>query len=382
LSPPLVTFVLHKFSRGGSDRVATYLAKGFVEAGFRVELVVFAAGGEVEDLLLDEMKGMPVHFIGAGGRHRALDLLTGLPAFVRYLRRARPDVILSTANNTALISALGRAMARIPQARLVLKTTNPIATSRHRGFARQLRRWSYRRIFRSTQAVWTLSDEESDEMRAAFPEFADLFQTVIQPYVTPAMLASPGGHSRSDSPIILSIARLTKQKRLDRLIRGFANVRTNGARLLILGEGEERGELTALAGELGVWDRMTMPGYVPDVALALRDASLLVLTSDYEGLPAAVIEAMAANCPVLLTNCFPSAEALVRSADGCEMITDIEPEALGAQIDRMLEEPRPRSLAAIAARYSISNAVSSHVSALRRVMSEPGTGRDLSAKPD
>lgn len=62
--PPLITFVLHKFSRGGSDRVAAYLARGFAEAGFRVELVVFAKGGEVEQILLDLMGEVPVRFIG------------------------------------------------------------------------------------------------------------------------------------------------------------------------------------------------------------------------------------------------------------------------------------------------------------------------------
>jgi glycosyltransferase involved in cell wall biosynthesis len=365
---PLVTFVLHKFSRGGSDRVAAYLARGFAEAGFRVELVVFAKGGEVEQILLDLMGKVPVRFIGPSRRLRPLDLLAGLPAFVRYLRRVRPDVILSTANNTALISAIGRAIARIPQARLVLKTTNPIASSRHKGLVRWLRRWSYRRIFRSTQAVWTLSDEESAEMRTAFPEFAQLFRAVIQPYVTPAMMRRAKGHSRPTCPVILSVARLTKQKRLDRLIQGFSHVQTEGARLLILGEGEERGPLTALTRQLGVWERVNMPGYFPDVASALQEASLFVLTSDYEGLPAAVLEAMAASCPVLSTDCFPSAASLVGAADGCAIIEDLAPSALGEQIDRMLRRPRPNALFAIGERYSIANGVASHLAALRDVL--------------
>src|SRR5579872_2309187 len=223
--PPLVTFVLHKFSRGGSDRVAAYLARGFVEAGFRVELVVFAKGGEVEQVLLDLLGEVPVRFLGKPGRWRAADLLLGLPAFVSYLRRARPSAVLSTANNTALISAAGCWAARIHQARLILKTTNPIASSRHRGFVRRLRLWSYRRVFGRTAAVWTLSDDESDQMRADFPKFQNLFRAVDQPYVTPAMERSAIVQDRSQSPTILSIARLTKQKRLDRLIRAFAQVR-------------------------------------------------------------------------------------------------------------------------------------------------------------
>ena len=368
--PPLVTLVLHKFSRGGSDRVAAYLARGFFEAGLHVELVVFARGGEVEQVLLDLLGDVPVRFLRKAGRWRTLDLVLGLPAIVRHFGRAQPQVILSTANNTALISAIGCWIARCKDACLVLKTTNPIASSRHRGWIRRLRLWSYRLIFRRTGAVWTLSEDESAEMRAEFPEFAHLFRAVAQPYVTPAMERSTAG-PRPQHPRILSIARLTSQKRLDRLIGAFAQVATKDARLLILGEGEDRRALETLAHELGVTERLSMPGYLPDVTLALHEADLFVLTSDYEGLPAAVIEAMAANCPVLSTDCFPSARSLLTASEGCEIIDGLEPSAIAAQIDAALGRPRPASLTAIAMRYSIANGVESHVQALRQML-DPG----------
>lgn len=373
--PPLVVLVLHKLSRGGSDRVAAYLAKGYIDAGFRVEMVVFARGGEVEPVLLELLGEVPVRFIGKKGRWRAADLLFGLPSFIGYLRRARPQIVLSTANNTALISAAGCWAARIEQARLILKTTNPIATSRHRGWVRRLRLWSYRRVFGRTAAVWTLSDDESDEMRSEFPEFDTLFRAVAQPYVTPAMERSPIALRALPGSTILSIARLTKQKRLDRLVRAFAKVRTSGAKLLILGEGEDRAMLEDLVRELGLLDRVSMPGYRSDVTRALYEADLFVLTSDYEGLPAAVIEAMAANCPILSTDCFPSARSLLTASEGCEIIGDVAPTALAAQIDRALERPRPTQLSQIASRYSVANGIRSHVAALRLVLDPTPAGR-------
>ena len=368
--PPLVTLVLHKFSRGGSDRVAAYLAKGFLAAGLRVELVVFAKGGEVEQFLLDLLGEVPVHFLRNAGRWRAGDLLLGLGSIVRHLRRSRPDVVLSTANNTALISAIACSLARTGNARLVLKTTNPIASSRHRGWIRRLRLWSYRRVFRRTDAVWTLSDDESAEMRAEFPEFANLFKAVAQPYVTPAMERSQASVARPSHPLILSIARLTKQKRLDRLIEAFALVRTKGARLLILGEGEDREQLARLADQRGVTELVSMPGYLPDVTLALHQADLFVLTSDYEGLPAAVIEAMAANCPVLSTDCFPSARSLLGKSEGCAIIDNLDPARIAAQIDAMLGRDRPSSLVGVARCYSIERGVEIHVQALRQLLEQ------------
>lgn len=362
---PLVTLVLHKFSRGGSDRVAAYLAQGFVAAGFRVELAVFARGGEVEQILLDLLGEVPVRFLGKAGRSRPIDLVSGLRAFVAYLRRERPQVVVSTANNMALISTAGCLLARIKGARLILKTTNPIASSRHRGWRRRLRLWTYRWAFARTACVWTLSDEESAEMRVEFPEFGHLFRAVAQPYVTASMAPRPSRQSNRGGPTILSVARLTSQKRLDRLIRAFAEVQTKDARLLILGEGEDRPALEALASELGVSARTRMPGYLPDIASALSHADLFVLTSDYEGLPAAVIEAMAANCPVLSTDCFPSARSLILGREGCELIEQTSPAALARQIDRLLSRPRPTGLAQSVRRYSVENGVASHVEALR-----------------
>ena len=199
-------------------------------------------------------------------------------------------------------------------------------------------------------------------MRVEFPEFAPLFHDVANPYVTPAMLSIPAQPVSSfPGKTVICVARLTAQKRLERLIEAFAHVRHPDTRLLILGEGEDRPTLTALVEKLGLHDRVSMPGYVADVAQKLYAADLFVLPSDYEGLPAAVLEAMAANCPVLSTDCFPAARSLLENAEGCAIIEDTAPLALAADIDRHLAQPKPTQLRAVAERYSISNGVASHI---------------------
>jgi glycosyltransferase involved in cell wall biosynthesis len=365
-----VSFILHTFSRGGSDRVAAYLARGFADAGMDVDLIVFTRKGEVEDILSELLgENVPVRYLGRASGSRALDLFKGLFKCARLLRARKPDVVISTANNTALISAITFRLAGLRKCRLVIKTTNPIATSRHRGFARRFRLWTYRVIFRWTDAVWTLSADESAEMREEFPEFASLFRDVANPYVTQEMLADPEpNRQRPAGKTIVSVARLTAQKRLDRLIAAFAYVQCRDAKLLILGEGEERASLSALIAKLGLQDRVSMPGYAADVSRALHGADLFVLTSDYEGLPAALLEAMATNCPVLSTDCFPAARSLLGQLDGGGIIEDTEPVALAAVMDRYLERPRPTTLRAVAAGYSVANGVSSHLNALDDIL--------------
>lgn len=368
--PIRVSFILHKFSRGGSDRVAAYLARGFADAGMDVDMTVFSKGGEVEDLLLKLVgDDIPVTYLGRASRRRGVDLVRGLLPLAHRLRARAPDVIISTANNTALATVIAVRLAELRESRVALKTTNPIASSRHKGLMRLIRLWTYRLIFRRTDAVWTLSADESAEMREEFPDFEPLFHDVANPYVTPAMLAPAVGNTKPRTgKVVVSIARLTKQKRLDRLIAGFVHVRTPGARLVIVGEGEDRDALAQQIDRLDLKERVSMPGYIADVATVLQRADLSVLTSDYEGFPAALLESMAAGCPVLSTDCFPAARSLLGAIDGGEIIENVAPEVLGALIDRTLNEPRPEGLRATAERYSVASGIASHLAAVRSLI--------------
>lgn len=365
-----VALVLHKFSRGGSDRVASHLANGFVDAGLRVELVVLCRGGEVEAVLSNLLSpAVRLTYLGRESGSRALDLVRGLPGLTKHLRREVPDAVISTANNTAWITAVALRLARLPGTRLIFKTTNPVARSRHRGIWAWLRHQGYARAFRGVDAVWALSAEEAGELRAEFGDSADRFEAVVQPYVTPAMLAGPEpAASDKEYKHIVCVARLTSQKRLDLLVAAFASIEDRSATLTILGEGEDRGALTALVARLGLDDRVRMPGYDPNVIDTLRRADLFVLTSRYEGLPAAVLEAMAANCPVISTDCFPSARALMGEGEGCAVIETTDPAVLAHMIDAHLRAPRPTRLRAIAARYALAQGVASHVDALARCL--------------
>ncbi|WP_082679248.1 glycosyltransferase [Sphingobium cupriresistens] len=371
-----VVLFAYMLSQGGTDRVTALLARGYADAGFDVELLVLCRGGTAQSLLSDMIGPLvSVRYISQRSTWRTIDLVRLFPALVRALRTAAPDVLISTANNTAWVCTYARKIAQVETAKLVLKTTNPVIGSRHRGPIRKLRRWGYGKAFSHASAIWTLSGAETRLLEVGYPQAARRIRTVINPYVTDAMLSPDADTSTTTSPLVLGIGRLTRQKRFDLLISAFALVRREDARLLIFGDGPDRKRLEQLVTALGLTDRVTLPGYVPDVAEWLKRADLFVLPSRYEGLPAVALEAMAANCPVLSTDCFAAARSLLGSATGCGIIDKADPAYLAQMIDNRLDSKKPTTLRAIAQGHSVAAGIADHVRALCELWDDGRTCR-------
>ena len=365
-----VVLTVHTLGQGGTDRVCTHLANGIAAAGFDTEILLFCRGGGGEQALTSLLDSrVRLTSLSTRSLSRPLDLVSKLPAYVRHLIHARPQCVISTGNNMSWVTALGVKLSGLSDCALIMKTTNPIVRPTDWWLKRAFRSAGYRRAFSAADAIWALSQAETEQLRAAFPTTAERFQTVINPYVTRSMVSRARCPSHGDdAPLVLAVGRLSSQKRLERLIRAFALVRNPHARLAILGDGPDRAPLEQLVEQLGLEDRVIMPGFVTDIERWYARARLFVLPSVYEGLPAVVLEAMAANCPVLTTDCFPLASELASAGDGCAIIETVDPPELAALIDKSLSRARPTGLRELADRYSIESGVASHVAALRRLI--------------
>tara|TARA_R110001606_G_C15400933_1_gene652988 strand:- start:8 stop:1042 length:1035 start_codon:yes stop_codon:yes gene_type:complete len=307
-----VTFLHYRLDTGGIDRVACLLASGFAEAEYQVDLVVFCDQGSAEANLLPLLsKKVNLHYLGHSGGSRTRDLIRLSHRCIDWARKNRPDYLVSTSNNMNAVTAIIAKMSGSPS-KVILKTTNPVVRKKDRRIYAAFRKFGYVMAIDLADKVLTLSDAETKLLQRQFPAFKSKFSTVINPYVTPDMLRDPAKQiAVGNRKLVLGIGRFEPQKRFDLLIKAFASLKREDVNLVILGEGQQKQECEALVKKLHLSHQVQMPGFSVNIASWLHQADLLVMTSRYEGLPAVVLEALAANCPVLTTDCFPAAKEML-----------------------------------------------------------------------
>lgn len=120
------------------------------------------------------------------------------------------------------------------------------------------------------------------------------------------------------------------------MIRAFSRVRCP-ARLVILGEGEERGRLERLARQLGVDGNLWMPGFVDNPFSFMKQADVFVLSSRWEGLPGVLIQAMACGTPVVSTNCPSGPEEILEGGKWGKLVPVGDEMALARAIEEVLD---------------------------------------------
>jgi glycosyltransferase involved in cell wall biosynthesis len=160
------------------------------------------------------------------------------------------------------------------------------------------------------------------------------------PALADAPLDHPWFHPGAP-PVVLGVGRLSKQKDFPLLLRAFAEVRrVREARLLILGEGEERSSLATMIEALGLDADAALPGFVQNPFAYMARAAVFVLSSAWEGSPGALIQALACGAPVVATDCESGPREILQGGRFGRLVPTGDVTALAAAILATLDEPR------------------------------------------
>jgi glycosyltransferase involved in cell wall biosynthesis len=328
-------------SGGGAERAMMKLAGGIAQRGYDVDLVLGSAHGQYLDELSTRVRVVDL---------RAERVLTSLPALVRYLRRERPAVMLTSLNHVNIVALWARRLAGVKM-RLIVNEQNTVSREapnsprrRHHLVPRLARRF-----YPWADDVVAVSEGAADDLVQAIGIDHDRVKVVPNPIVTPelvSMMAEPIEDPWFDdggAPVALAVGRFTQQKDFPTLLRAIAEVRTRRpVRLLILGDGPERDRLEALVSELGLDDAVRLPGWVVNPYPYMARTDVFVLSSRWEGLPSVLIEALFCGASVVATDCPSGPMEILEGGRHGVLVPVGDVRALADGIDRAVRGDVPR----------------------------------------
>ena len=144
----------------------------------------------------------------------------------------------------------------------------------------------------------------------------------------------------SKLPVVLSAGRLSAAKDYPTLLRAFSSlIKVRPARLVILGEGEERASLEAMVRDLGLKDVVDLPGFVKNPYAYMSKAAVFALSSAWEGFGNVLVEAMAVGTPVVATNCPSGPAEILENGKYGQLVKVGDEEAMAARILTELDGP-------------------------------------------
>ncbi len=307
---------IHCFNPGGVERVALRLCGAWAaDPRLDVRLVV----GRDEGVMRSEVPpGLALHLIPSWLPTARWESLWMMFVLWRQVRRQRPDVVFAAGNSYAVVAVVLRLLLGRRCPPLVLKVSNDLERRDLPPPVRALYYVWLRIQGRLIDRFTGLAEPMRAEIMAAMRVPAERVEVIEDAAIGDAEVtalarigatrAAPAGPRH-----YVGVGRLAKQKNFPLLVAAFARLAAtpgNRDRLTIVGEGGGRARLAAQIAALGLGDRVALPGHGA-VAPALAAADVFVLSSDYEALPAAVVEALASGLPVVATDCCVSMASLV-----------------------------------------------------------------------
>lgn len=330
------------FSVGGGLRHAFAVARAASDAGWTTEVIVGCRHGDEGVAELAQTIAPAAHLsLHTGSALRSLSWT--LSAVLSWQRGGR-GVIYAPFSQAMLLAFFGVVPGRRRRQLIAAFQGTPIPESVAR-WKRPLYRAGFRRMLSSrTVTVAAVSQAQLDEVFDSIGSGLGRRGTVVgniahgtgdAPWVTArdAAASSPSARDPSDPPLAVVLARLSWEKGVDVAIRAAA-ASTSAVRLLIAGEGPELGALKALTLELGIADRVAFAGWC-GTADVLAQASVVLIPSRREGLPAALLEAAWASVPIVASAVGGIPEAS-KDLPQVTLVPPDDPPALASAIDEVL----------------------------------------------
>lgn len=364
-----IAILILSLSGGGTELGRIRLAKEFAKRGFKVDLVCVNNAG-----VSPARAPAGVYLVDL----KASRVAKSLFPLARYLRQAKPKVMIATLNQLNVLPIWAKILSRV-STRMVLSihTNIGLAIANSPRLADKVMPFLMRRFFPLADVVIAVSQGNAKDLSELTGLPLERIKVIYDPVITQEIFEKANAtvdhpwFNPGSPPVVLGVAgRLNKAQDFPTLIRAFALVRQKvSARLMILGEGEERARLEALAHELGLKDEVQLPGFVDNPYAYMKRSAVFVLSSRWQALPNAMIEAMALGTPVVSTDCPSGPREILEDGRLGRLVPVGDVEALAhAIIDTLSSKPDREELKARAEAFRLERIVNQYLDVIQEVM--------------
>ncbi|MBV7410317.1 glycosyltransferase [Maritimibacter sp. DP1N21-5] len=342
---------------GGAERVFVRLANHYAAEGRRVALLVNRPDGPIARLVSPD-----VRVIAAGGRNA----VRSVPRLVGILKREGPRAVicgLTTANLAMVMATKIVELTTGTRPRLMVCERNEFTTASRR--LHPAKRWVFTAMVR---ALYPLADKVSGNATGVVEDISRVARLApdavcVIPNPAPelsdiqdARASAPPHPWLSDNrPVAIAMGRLVPQKDYPTMLRALAGA-DEALRLIVLGTGPDKDKLEALAGSLGLADRVDFVGFQFNRFDYLAQGDLFVLSSVTEGFPNALIEAISFGLPCVSTDCAGGGPRDILASTFPQALSPVGDSAAMARAmnDALRQPPTPEVIAALASSYSVA----------------------------
>lgn len=330
-----VAFFHPYFVFGGVEKTNLRLSKYLISQGYEVDFIALSFSEHLDS----EIRELGIRKIELHAKRT----LRAIPELKKYIREERKNgtlTFISCQNYANLVAIFSWPKNRSNIKLLVSERLHPEEFKYNGKFLKgkvivKLMSWYYKRA----DAIIANSKETADDLTILTGKTAEYIYnpTLSDNYEELASMPVEKDWFAQDVPIIIGVGRLSLPKGFDTLIRAFNIVQKKmDARLVILGEGDKRKELEQLVEELGLNEKVWMPGYEKNPYRYIKKADLFVLSSLFEGLPNVLIEALALGIPCVSTRCKSGPKEILLDGEGGYLVDVGAVEQMAEAMERTL----------------------------------------------
>ena len=321
-----IMFVTPSMNYGGAERVMSILMNELINNGFKISLVCL---NDTPVVVYQLSPLIEIHYLKGVRFNKVKAFLSPIHQLRRVMKVLRPDVIVSFFNNTSCFSWLAQLGLNIP---IIFSERND-PTHNIKGLnARFFQKWALtisNKIVFQTQGAKSLYKSRSIQNKSV----------VIY---NPLNISNKSANVSEKCYKLVSVGRLSSQKNQKVLIDAIARISSSypDLTLTIFGEGNLRTNLEQQIKNLGLTGKVLLPGNESNVIDKIIDYRLFVFSSDYEGIPNALLEAMSIGLPCVSTDCSPGgAKEFINNYENGILVPCNDAEAMSNAIEFHLQNP-------------------------------------------